>query len=240
MTVRQALRRDEGLALPVAIAILAIIALLSASALALATRSMDRANRDRRVTRALAAAEAGTDVASWRMNKTLATSPVTGVLGLATELVLSLGCTGVDALGVVQVDALANSSLPGSVPPENRVTPVSGWCPPTSWEDLDDTSGREVRFRYAVSPGVIVNGEDGVTRLVERRIVGWGQSRGGPSGEVGGRGRRVMLVVRADPSPSGPLSVFRRHRFVECPAGAPYEDPDAWPAGTAFDAGCPG
>jgi len=89
------LRAQDGFVLPGAIALLAIFAALTATALTLSLQSIDQTNRDRRVVRALQAADAGADVAIFRLNHMLVASGA-GALGVAVGTVESLGCTSVD------------------------------------------------------------------------------------------------------------------------------------------------
>jgi Tfp pilus assembly protein PilX len=63
------IRPEEGIALPVAVALLFIITTLSAAALAAATTANGQAGKDRSAKRAIAAADAGTDTATYRLNK---------------------------------------------------------------------------------------------------------------------------------------------------------------------------
>ena len=74
------LREEHGFAVPLALAVIAIIAGFSAVAIALATHNVDRSSRDRVSVRALAAADAGLDTAAYRMNKALVASRVDGLV----------------------------------------------------------------------------------------------------------------------------------------------------------------
>ena len=67
--VRRLVHREEGIALPVAMAALAVLSLLAAMVGASALELSSSSNRDRDSKRALAAAEAGLDVATYRVNK---------------------------------------------------------------------------------------------------------------------------------------------------------------------------
>lgn len=60
---------EDGIALPVAVLVLAITLVISAYAFASATRSNDQSNADRGVKRALQAADAGLQTAVYRLNK---------------------------------------------------------------------------------------------------------------------------------------------------------------------------
>jgi hypothetical protein len=198
--MRRRLESERGFALPVVMPILVVVGLLAAAMLAMTSASLSRSAEDRRATRALAAADAGADVAVWRMNKTLASAELTGLLGLPLHVVGNLGCVNLDARGLLGVSTLS----------------AAGWCPPTPWEDLGSDGAVDASYSYTVSTGINVIG---VADLVERKIVA--------TGRAGGEQRRVMVTVRGDLNPDNLLSLFRRYRYVECTARPTGPEPDS-------------
>ena len=125
---RQRVLGDErGAVLPIAISVLLIVILLTGVAVAYSVRSVDRSNYDRYSARALAAADAGLDVAHYRVNKSLLGGKVGGVVGLVNDLLWQLdGCTSINVRAgqIVRVGANANA----------------GWCPVGGWELVDGES----------------------------------------------------------------------------------------------------
>ncbi len=99
------LRDESGVALPVAISILTIVLLMVGVAVAYSIHSLDRSNRDRANSRALAAADAGLDVAAWRMNKSIVAGQYSEILslngsnGLLNQVIQTLGCTNLSVSG---------------------------------------------------------------------------------------------------------------------------------------------
>jgi type II secretory pathway pseudopilin PulG len=63
------LRRQDGIAMPLAVGVIMIVAMLSAVLAKTAMNSTDRANEDSNIKHALGAAEAGLQVASYRLNE---------------------------------------------------------------------------------------------------------------------------------------------------------------------------
>jgi Tfp pilus assembly protein PilX len=102
-------RSQEGIALPVTIIILVICAALAALAASAAITGNHQSTRDRSVKRALGAADAGVDLAQYRINK------------LVEVLTDAKPCVVVDATGRLTTQAIA----------------ADGWCPEVS-EELGD------------------------------------------------------------------------------------------------------
>ena len=201
-------RDQRGFAVPLALAVIAIIAGFSAVAIALATHNVDRSSRDRSSARAIAAADAGLDTAAYRMNKALVASRVDGLVpgGLVALTEETLGCLNVDA-GPLGVD----------------LVPV-GECALSESEPLDatvddDGLGQSATFRYWIKSNVDLGTGDS---LVHRDIVS--------VGEVDGVVRRVLGTYRLDLAPPA-TTLFSRSSYVECTATVPA-------AGTDPTAGC--
>lgn len=198
-------RREQGMALPLVLSVIAILFALTAVAVVVATHGTDRSNRDRSSARALQAAEAGLDAAQWRLNKILASAPVTGLLGLPEDVIRQLGCVNLNvADGTIVVEPLDGP----------------GWCEPAATEDVDeglpdDGTGDPATFEYWVSSGIEVG--SGVGATIERRIVAVGRN--------GGVLRRVMGVVEGtlQVNASDPIAVFDRVSFVECSSVEPSQ-----------------
>lgn len=196
------LRTQSGMALPLALVTMFIVALTVGAALSLSIGSLERSSVNKGTSRALAAADAGADVATWRMNKTLVAHPVAGLSGLATGVVRELGCVTVASGG-----SLGFTSLSGP-----------GWCTATTWEDLDNDISRHERFQYYVSSGV--NLTSGAAQVLERRVVAIGES--------GARRRRLLTVIQLRLDTDAVFKLFERSRSVECPSrGWSVSDPTA-------------
>lgn len=210
--MRARLAADSGYAVPLALAVIAIVAGFGAVTIALATHNVDRSSRDRDSVRALAAADAGLDAAAYRMSKALLASRIDGLLDPATQEAVraEAGCLNLSVGGTLQATVVDGGS-----------------CVATSPEDLDatvaeDGLGASANFRYWIKlrANVLLDGRS----LVERQIVA--------VGEVDGVVRRLAGVYRFDlEAPVG--SVVTRSSYVECTAEVP--EPGADPA-----TGCPG
>lgn len=189
--MRRALRAEEGLAIPVAMAILVIVMGVAAAAVSLGLNNLDEARKDRAYTRALAAADSGVDVAASRLNRLIIAADGADILGtVPLEMVPINGCAITDAAGDLGVSALSGA----------------GWCQASAWEELETKTDptRKQEFTYSVSSGVTTGGG-----LIQRRVVA--------TGRVGSTKRRVMSILVFNPSEDNETSLFRRQRFVECP-----------------------
>lgn len=118
---------QRGGVLPIAVSVLLIVLLLTGVTVAYSVRSVDRSNFDRYSARALAAADAGLDVAQYRMNKALLAGQTVGLVGLVNGVTKQLGCTelGVGVGGLVRVGLRAGG----------------GWCVAGGWELVDGEVG---------------------------------------------------------------------------------------------------
>lgn len=202
------LRRDEeGIALPVAISILAIVLLLVGVAVAYSVHSLDRSNHDRASARALAAADAGLDVAGYRMNKTLVGEPVTGLIALGSGVtnLLTRGCIGVNVTaGGLPVNFSVNLGASGG-----------GWCVQSSVAEVVDdqggTTSRE-RFQYYTNYGIGLGVLNGSLLTVNRKVVSVGQANG--------RIRRVVGTYQLTGNPNNDTTLlnFKLTRYAECPS----------------------
>jgi hypothetical protein len=144
--VRALRQREDGIALPVAIALLAVVMVLAGVALAGALSTTAHARRDARSKPALQAADAGIQSALYRLNRLREATSTSGVLCVvddATERLLKI----LDAAG----------SQPG-------------WCPPSDTEQI----GNGEAFSYAETPLISGGASDGLHVTLDRRIVATG------------------------------------------------------------------
>lgn len=200
-------RREDGFALPLAMSMMAIVAMLAAAAIGFATHNTDRATRDRNASRALGATDAGVDAALYRMNKALIASQVQGVLGLPSAILAETKCLSLELGDLTVVD------------------PIAGWCPvTTNAEEVDGaaTAGQSWRaagFTYSVSTGVNIGSSS--APLIERRVVA--------VGTVGDVSKRVLATAHAELSSTGNLlQVFEQVGYKQCTSVAPTSgDPSA-------------
>jgi hypothetical protein len=165
--MRRLREEERGIALPVAVAVLAIMLLLVSVAVAYSVRSVNKSTQDRGSARALAAADAGLDVAVYRMNKTIIGGQIVNLAGFLNNTILTAGCLNLNVAGLVSAG-------------------TGGWCPATPVEYVDPAGGeRGERFRYYTELRLDVNlsGGLGVADLTRRVI---------SVGEADGRTARVM------------------------------------------------
>lgn len=201
--IRRLRTRERGFAMPMTLAVLFISLMLGIPAMTLTLGSLDRVTQDRRDTRALEAADAGADVAVWRMNKIIAPAEASGLVSSTLSVVSQTACVNIDVAGT---KLLALGGAGGS-----------GWCAATPWETLDDASpGPKQETSYQVSIGIHISTDP--TSLLERKVVA--------TGRVGGVTRRVMLTLRVDPNLST-LALFRRYRYAVCSGRQTGSSPDS-------------
>lgn len=192
------LRQEEGFTIIAAAAVLVVVALLVDASLALVLRRENTSVRDRSVARAVAAADAAADVATWRMNRALVSGGSAGLLGLTGNVVRQLGCTAV-AVGSFSV-----------IQGQGGQT----WCDWTPWEDL----GSGASFRYRTSMDLTVVGA-GASQTITRRVLA--------DGRAGGRERRVLVTVKLDLTSGSPTRLWKRWRYAACTAAATSSTPDS-------------
>lgn len=185
------LRDEDGFMLAGAISLLAIFIALTATALTLSQRSLEQTNRDRRVVRALQAADAGAEIAVFRLNHMLVASGTSATLGLAVDAAGSLGCTSVDVNGYYKIE-----------PPT-----VSEYCGAQSGVS-DDVRG--ATYSYRVANAVKVT--SGTDQLLLRKIVS--------TGTANGVKRRVLVKIRMVVNGAGSLVLYKRIRHTECTSEA--------------------
>lgn len=120
----EGLRGERGAVLPIAVSVLLIVLMLTGAAVAYSVRSVDRSNYDRYSARALAAADAGLDIARYRLNKVVAAGSVGSAIGLVNGLLWKLDdCTEVN-LAVGQLARVG-------------VNQNAGWCADGGWQLVD-------------------------------------------------------------------------------------------------------
>ncbi|MGH2952057.1 MAG: hypothetical protein ACRDKX_08440 [Solirubrobacterales bacterium] len=211
--MRRLAGEQGGFALPLTLSVIAIVAALSAVAIAFATHSVERSSRDRLAARAQAAADAGADTAAFRMSRALLASKIGGILGNPTDpstvagaLQSEIGCLGLSVGGTQLSDITLISDVSACTStPEEAVDA----------EVLGDGVGATATFRYWIknSANVIVGGR----ALVERQIISLGKA-----GDVT---RRISAVYRFDlQAPAAAL--IDRVSYAECTAAAPAAGQD--------------
>jgi type II secretory pathway pseudopilin PulG len=198
---RRRIRGEEGFVLPAALAMMAILLILSASAIALSLRSVDNSNHDRRVVRALQAADAGADVAVYRLNHMLVAGASSAVLGSIPNALQSLGCTSVNALGVVTISQVS----PGA---------PQAYCPTE-----DGSAGGVEGATYSYRVSTAINVTTALGNLLVRSIVATGAANGAQ--------RRVLVKVRAVIGGAGSLVLYQRIRHTECTSQPTTTTPDS-------------
>ncbi len=210
-------RGEDGYVVAVTVLVLGIILAMAGAAVALAVRSMDTSNRDKRAARSLAAADAGLDVARYRLNRTL----------LATKkLALSDGTKNLDG-SLPTLDCLRVEIVDPQLPPVVRfgMTLQSGekLCPETQREPLGDGTS----FSYQVANRFTLGAA--LPETLTRQVMATGH---GPLG----RKARILGTFRARVNAQdAPTTLFRLWRVVQCSAeptdpadpfsGCPYTGP---------------
>lgn len=225
------LRGDErGFTMPTTMMVLAMVVVFVGVAVAVAINGLDHSQRARNVERAQHAADAGAEIAGYRMSKSLLNSAGAGLLGTTTSLLRTVGCIGVN-LGFGQSSALptAANGVSGSLNAGSglnlRLIPAgSNFC----LSGADGSLGDSTTFRYAVSTQINVNAaaltglfSGTPSQLIVRKVVAIGTS--------GSSTRRVMVTYWLDLTDVG--QPFKRRRYVRCPA-------QGWSTSDPF-AGCP-
>ena len=197
---RRLAREERGFIVPITVVVLFIAMMFGIAAMSLSIGSLERVTEDRSYARALAAADAGADVAVWRMNKVIAPAESSGLVSATVGTVASFACLDVSVNGNKALNVLSGA----------------GWCQVTSWETLDESTGVKQEMAYTMSTGINLSGD--LAGLIERKIVA--------TGRVGGVQRRVLLTMRIDPNLST-LALFRRYRYVECSGKQTGASPDS-------------
>jgi type II secretory pathway pseudopilin PulG len=209
-------RGEEGYVVAVTVLVLGIILAMAGAAVALAVRSVDTSNRDKRAARSLAAADAGLDVAHYRLNRTL----------LATKkLGLSPPSTTTNLDDVLAIRDCLLVTIGGSTPGTKFGTILASGetvCAATEREPLGDGTS----FSYRVANRFTIGT---VPEILTRQVLATGH---GPRGTQ----RRVLGTFRTRVNPlDKPTTLFRLWRYVECSAqpsdptnpfsGCPYTGP---------------
>ena len=194
-------RDQDGYVVAVTVMVLGIILAMAGAAVALAVRSVDTSNRDKRAARSLAAADAGLDVARYRMNRTL----------LATKkLNLTTSSTTTNLDDVLATRDCLSVTIGGSAPGTKfGVILASGEtvCAATEREPLGDGTSFSYRAanRFAIDLTL-------PQPTLTRHVVATGH---GPRGTQ----RRVLGTFRARVNVQNqPPTLYRLWRYVECSA----------------------
>jgi type II secretory pathway pseudopilin PulG len=148
-------RGEQGFTIVPAMVVLVVVVTLGAAVLGLALRRQETSVADRWVVRAAQAADAGADIAGWRLNRTLVSAGTAGLAGLATDTARQLGCTQVGATGFAVVKGSGS------------------WCAATGWASIGD--GAEYSYTLSLDANALGSGLDDV---VVRKVVVTGRSRG--------------------------------------------------------------
>lgn len=173
------------------IAVTLVVFLFAGAALASGLDALNSTEKSRDVARAQAAADAGADIAGWRMNRTIVAPGAGGLLGYTTATLRTLTCISVGAGGG---GGGASFSL-------SLVSAGTAFCSQTAEESLGDGSS----FHYTVSTGVNVTG---LNLVIARRVIAVGTYKSTT--------RRVLVTYRLDIDPSHPTTLFKRWRYVQC------------------------
>jgi hypothetical protein len=161
-------RDQDGIALPAALGVLAVVGTLSTATFAVSLRLNDTSTASRDAKRALAAADAGLEAATFRMNE----------LGLQSES---------KCFTTAAIDPATGTD------PETGGTPVAGEC-----AGVEDDLGNGASYMYYVTPALDGNDEcaglnvehadpNGQVTVTQRCITS--------IGEAGGERRRVQARV---------------------------------------------
>lgn len=214
--------------LPIAVSVLLIVLMLTAAAVAYSVRSIDRSNYDRHSARALAAADAGLDVARYRMNKAVLGGQVVGLTGLVDGTVKQLRCTQIGA----SIGGLVRVGLQDG----------AGWCAAGGWELVDgevgviaeeesacqSQTGSAFRYflRLDVGADVLVDGDG----AINNDPVAWDViSAGCANGRTAVVRGQLPIDLQGALSSGGLLQLFKLGEYRQC--GGLAFDPD-YPAAT--------
>ena len=196
-------RGEDGYVVAVTVLMLGIILAMAGAAVALAVRSVDTSNRDKRASRSLAAADAGLDVARYRLNRTLLSTKGLALSPTGTTTNLDSVLATLDCLSVA-----IGGSAPGI---KFGVTLATGEtvCDATQQEPLGDGTS----FSYRVANRFAIGAT--IPETLTRQVLVTGH---GPRGTQ----RRVLGTFRTRVSPlNKPTTLFRLWRYVECSAKPP-------------------
>lgn len=239
----RARRSDDGFTLATTMVILALTLAFVGVAVTMALAGLANSQTSRSVERAQAAADAGADVAGYRMNKTLLAPASTSLLGLTGSVLQTVGCTGL-GLGFgnstnVTADT-SNQAAPASatITAANTFTLAgttagNNFCFTTQSETLDDGE----TFRYAISTKLMPT--QALTAALTASLTSQGVSVSAAAtqlgqlivrqvasiGQAGGVTRRVIVSYWLNtPSAlvgsglSGLTKLFVKRRYVRCPS----------------------
>ncbi len=219
-------RREEGFTMVATILVLTLVLLISGIAITVAVGGLNRAVPARDAEKAQAAADAGADIAGYRMSKTLLAPSVDGLLGLAAGTLRTIGCvstqqddgtttsiTAEPSKGANVTAPLATLNNGGSPVKVGVISDGQNLCESTNERPLTDGS----HYRYAISTAITVPASvlsaTGIPtgQLIVRQVAGVGRA-----GDVT---RRVIVSYWLDLSAKA--RVFVRRRYVRCPPPPP-------------------
>lgn len=228
--MRRLWRDERGLTMPTTMMVLALVVVFVGVTVAVAINGLEHSQRARNLERAQHAADAGAEIAGYRMSKTLLNSAGAGLLGVTTSALRTVGCIGVNlsfgnSPSLPTAGTGVNGSLNAGSAVNLRLIPAtSNFC----LSAADGSLGDGTTFRYAVSTQINVNAaaltglfSGDTSQLIVRKVVS--------IGTAGHSTKRVMVTYWTDLSDVG--QPFKRRRYVRCPAGG-------WSAADPF-AGCP-
>lgn len=210
---------DRGFTMATTMIVMSLTLSFVALAVGMAIAGLTHSQSARSVERAQAAADAGADIAGYRMNKTLLAPAAAGLVGLVPATLQTVGCAGVN-LGFGSTSAIGAtasnvaSTAQGSVLSLVGIPSGSNFCRTGSSETLDDGSS----FRYAISTkidltpvsGLIAGQGFTLNQLVVRQIAVIGQS--------GGQTRRVIVSYWLNLAGATSTRLFQKRRYVRCPS----------------------
>lgn len=226
-------RRDDGFTLAATMAIMGLTLAFVGVAVGMALAGLTHSESSRSVERAQAAADAGADIAGYRMNKTLLAPATSSILGLAGSALQTVGCAGLSLDFGSTTSISTDQSLPvgtASVTAANTfsLAPISvgnNFCLTTQSATLDDGE----TYRYAISTKILLGPairatltSSGISvaeldKLIVRQVAA--------IGEAGGQRRRVIVSYWLN-TPGALLTsgtanltkLFLKRRYVRCPS----------------------
>jgi Tfp pilus assembly protein PilX len=137
-------RDDSGFTLAMTMVVMFLTLTFVGLAVSMALAGLTHSETARSVERAQAAADAGADIAGYRMNKTLLAPASASIIGLTSSVLQTAGCTGLDLTfgnSTSIAGANTNASISAANPTGGLLTLVgipsgSNFCRTTTSETL--------------------------------------------------------------------------------------------------------
>lgn len=191
-------RGEGGYVVAVTVMVLGIILAMAGAAVALAVRSVETSDRGKRGARSLAAADAGLDVAHYRLNRTLLANKKLTLSTPGTTTNLDSVLATLDCLSVAIGGSTPGTRLGTILPSGDQV------CPATEREPLGDGTSFSYRVANRFSIGAAV------PETLTRQVLVTGH---GPRDMQ----RRVLGTFRTRvDAQNQPTTLYRLWRYVQC------------------------